>query len=148
MKERELQDKFLIWLLKNKKDNEHIFEEVDTLYSMTDVVLYNGNKNNGYEIKLKDLKSVIEQALINQIRYERNFIVMPIKEFDNIKKLEEVYQKRIKELGLIGYDGKEFKILRNSSISKMVDLNYKFMFMDRIIRGFHKGGVNARKSYK
>lgn len=93
MKERELQDKFVIWLLKNKKDNEHIFEEVDTLYSMTDVVLYNGNKNNGYEIKLKDLKSVIEQALINQIRYEKNFIVMPIKEFDKIKNLEEVYQK-------------------------------------------------------
>ena len=69
MTERELQDKFVIWLKSKKKDNEHIFEEVDTLYSMTDVVLYNGNKNNGYEIKLKDVKSVVEQALINQISY-------------------------------------------------------------------------------
>lgn len=148
MTERELQDKFVIWLNFKKKDNEHIFEEVDTLYSMTDVVLYNGNKNNGYEIKLKDMKSVVEQALINQIRYERNFIVMPIKELDKIKNLEEVYKKRAKELGLIGYDGMDFKILRNSRISKMVDFNYKFMMMDRIIRGFHKHGVNKRISYK
>ena len=54
MTERELQDKFVLWLKEKKKDNEHIFEEVDTMYGMTDVVLYNGNKNNGYEIKLKD----------------------------------------------------------------------------------------------
>jgi len=133
---------------KTKKDNQHIFEEVDTLYSMTDVVLYDGRQNNGYEIKLKDIKTVIEQALTNQIRYERNFIVMPIKEFDKINNLEECYQKRVKELGLIGYDGETFIVVRNSRISKMVDFNYKMMFMDRIIRGFHKNGVNSRKTYK
>ena len=148
MTERELQDKFVIWLSQNKKENQYIFEEVDTLYSMTDVVLYDGRQNNGYEIKLKDIKKVIEQTLTNQIRYERNFIVMPIVEFDKIKNLEEVYQKRAKELGLIGYDGETFKLVRNSKISKMVDYNYKFMFMDRIIRGFHKNGINSRKGYR
>ena len=148
MTERELQNKFVIWLLQNKKDNQHLFEEVDTLYSMTDVVLYDGRQNNGYEIKLKDIKTVIEQALTNQIRYERNFIVMPIKEFDKINNLEECYQKRAKELGLIGYDGETFIVVRNSRISKMVDFNYKMMFMDRIIRGFHKNGINSRKAYK
>lgn len=51
MTERDLQDTFVIWLNSQKKDYEHIFEEVDTLYSMTDVVLYDGRKNNGYEIK-------------------------------------------------------------------------------------------------
>ena len=30
MTERELQDKFVVWLKSKKKDNEHIFEEVDT----------------------------------------------------------------------------------------------------------------------
>ena len=148
MTERELQNKFVIWLFKNKKDNQHLFEEVDTLYSMTDVVLYDGRQNNGYEIKLKDIKTVIEQALTNQIRYERNFIVMPIKEFDKINNLEECYQKRVKELGLIGYDGETFIVVRNSRISKIVDFNYKIMFMDRIIRGFHKNGINSRKAYK
>lgn len=148
MTERELQNKFVIWLLQNKKDNQHLFEEVDTLYSMTDVVLYDGRQNNGYEIKLKDIKTVIEQALTNQIRYERNFIIMPIKEFDKINNLEECYQKRVKELGLIGYDGETFIVIRNSRISKMVDFNYKMMFMDRIIRGFHKNGINSRKAYR
>ena len=51
-------------------------------------------------------------------------------------------------MGLIGYDGETFIVVRNSRISKMVDLNYKMMFMDRIIRGFHKNGVNSRKAYK
>ena len=148
MTERELQNKFVIWLFKNKKDNQHLFEEVDTLYSMTDVVLYDGRQNNGYEIKLKDIKTVIEQALTNQIRYERNFIIMPIKELDKINNLEECYQKRVKELGLIGYDGETFIVVRNSRISKIVDFNYKIMFMDRIIRGFHKNGINSRKAYK
>lgn len=148
MTERELQNKFVKWLSERKKDNEHIFEEVDTLYSMTDVVLYDGNKNNGYEIKLKDVKKAIEQALVNQIRYERNFLVMPIKEFEKINKMEDVYVKRTKELGIIGYNGESFEILRNSRISKNVDFNYKFMMMDRIIRGFHKNGVNKRVSYK
>ena len=118
------------------------------MWGMTDVILYDGRKNNGYEIKLKDIKTVIEQALSNQIRYERNFIVMPIKEFDKIKNLEEVYQKRVKDLGLIGYDGEKFILIRNSKISKIVDFNFKMMFMDRILRGFHKHGVNSRKSYK
>lgn len=137
MTERELQDKFVIWLNKNKKDNEHIFEEVDTLYSMTDVVLYDGRKNNGYEIKLKDVKKVIEQSLTNQIRYERNVLVMPIKELEKIENLEEIYRKRVKELGLISYNEETFNIIRNSRISKFVDFNYKFTMMDRIIRGFH-----------
>lgn len=148
MTERQLQDKFVLWLKENKKENEHIFEEVDTLYSMTDVLLYNGTKNNGYEIKIKDIKTVIEQALSNQIRYERNFIVMPVKEYDKIEKLEERYKNRVKELGLIGYDGETFIFIRNSKTSKMVDFNLKMMFMDRILRGFHKHGVNARKSYR
>ncbi len=148
MIERELQDKFVLWLNENKKENEHIFEEVDTLYSRTDVLLYNGTKNNGYEIKIKDIKTVIEQALTNQIRYERNFIVMPIEEFDKIEKLEECYQKRVKEIGLIGYNGETFIFIRNSKTSKMVDFNLKMMFMDRILRGFHKNGVNSRKSYR
>ena len=37
MTERELQDKFVIWLKSKKKDNEHIFEEVDKIDAMTDV---------------------------------------------------------------------------------------------------------------
>lgn len=148
MKERELQDKFVLWLDENKNESQHIYEEVDCMWGMTDVILYDGRKNNGYEIKLKDIKKVIEQALSNQIRYERNFIVMPIKEFDKIKNLEEVYKKRAKELGLIGYDGETFTIVRNSRISKFVHEGYKWQMMDRIIRGFHKNGVNARKSYK
>lgn len=147
MTERELQDKFVFWLKNNKKDNEHIFEEVDTMYGMTDVVLYNGNKNNGYEIKLNDVKTVVEQALRNQLKYERNFLVMPVKEFEKINKLEEVYQKRAKELGLIGYENGNFKIIRYSRISN-TNVNFKWQMMDRIIRGFHKDGVNKRVSYK
>ena len=148
MTERQLQDRFVQWLTQTKKDNQHIFEEVDTLYSMTDVVLYDGRKNTGYEIKLKDVKTVIEQALTNQIRYERNYIVMPINEFDKVDKLDEHYIKRAKELGWIGWDGDAFVELRKSRISKVINYNYRFMVMDRIIRGFHKGGVNARKGYR
>lgn len=148
MTERELQDKFVLWLNKNKKDNEHIFEEVDCLYGMTDVILYDGNKNNGYEIKLKDIKKVIKQALYNQLRYERNFIVMPINEINKISNLkDEALKKRVKELGLIGYDGETFKILKYSNISKP-HLNFKWQMMDRIIRGFHKNGINCRTSYR
>ena len=148
MTERELQDKFVIWLSHNKKENQHIFEEVDTLYSMTDVVLYDGRQNNGYEIKLKDIKKVIEQASTNRLRYERNYIVMPIKEFEKVENLEECYKITVKEIGFIGYENENFTIIKKSKISKMVDYNYKFMFMDRIIRGFHKNGINSRKGYK
>lgn len=72
---------------------------------------------------------------------------MPIKELEKIEKLEEVYRKRVKELGLIGYNGDNFQIIKNSRISKFVDFNYKMM-MDRIIRGFHKNGINCRVSYR
>lgn len=147
MTERELQDKFVSWLNAKKKENEYIFEEVDTMYAMTDVVLYTGNKNNGYEIKLKDIKKVVEQALTNQLRYERNFLVMPIKEFDKLENLPDPYKKRAKELGLIGYDGETFKIIRYSKLTETY-INYKMGMMDRIIRGFYKGGINQRVSYR
>ena len=65
MKERELQNKFVEWLKQNKKETQHIYEEVDCIWGMTDVILYDGRKNNGYEIKLKNVKKVIEQALSN-----------------------------------------------------------------------------------
>ena len=50
MKERELQDKFVLWLDENKNESQHIYEEVDCMWGMTDVILYDGRKNNGYEI--------------------------------------------------------------------------------------------------
>ena len=62
MKERELQNKFVEWLKQNKKETQHIYEEVDCIWGMTDVILYDGRKNNGYEIKLKNVKKVIESA--------------------------------------------------------------------------------------
>ena len=56
MTERELQEKFVSWLKENKKDNEHIFEEVDKIDAMTDVVLYSKHVRISYELKLKDYK--------------------------------------------------------------------------------------------
>ena len=75
-------------------------------------------------------------------------MVMPIKEFEKIENLEECYKITAKEIGFIGYENENFKIIKKAKISKMVDFNYKLQMMDRIIRGFHKGGVNARKSYR
>ena len=63
MKERELQDKFVLWLDENKNESQHIYEEVDCMWGMTDVILYDGRKNNGYEIKLKDIKNIVESNI-------------------------------------------------------------------------------------
>ena len=45
MTERELQDKFVLWLKENKKETQHIYEEVDCMWGMTDVILYDGRKS-------------------------------------------------------------------------------------------------------
>lgn len=148
MTERELQDKFVIWLNSKKKDNEHIFEEVDIIAAMTDVVLYSKHVRTGYELKLKDYKKVIEQCQRNKMFYNENFIVMPSKEINKIFEIqEEPYKTASKQLGLIAYEDDTFKIIRKSQFSFLDEVE-KIHVMDRIIRGFYKGGVNGREFYR
>lgn len=148
MTERELQDKFVIWLNSKKKDNEHIFEELDKIDAMTDVVLYSKHERIGYELKLKNYKKAIEQCQKNTLSYNRNFIVMPLKEINKILEIqEEPYKTASKTLGLIAYDNDSFNIIRKSKETFLHE-RYKWQVMDRIIRGFYKGGVNGRDFYR
>ncbi len=148
MTERELQDKFVIWLNYKKKNNEHIFEEVDKIDAMTDEVLYSKHERIGYELKLKNYKKAIEQCQKNTLSYNRNFIVMPLKEINKILEIqEEPYKTASKNLGLIAYENDSFNIIRKSKETFLHE-RYKWQVMDRIIRGFYKGGVNGREVYR
>lgn len=151
MTERELQNKFVKWLSERKKDNEVIFEEVDTMYNMIDVIKYSRNEITGYELKLTNTKKVIEQCTQSIAYCQRLCIVMPGKQIEKIlndkEKLDQV--KRYK-IGLIGFVDGDFIVMRRAlKHSKDKELHWgKFNIMDRIIRGFHLNGINARKSYR
>lgn len=148
MTERELQDKFVIWLNSKKKDNEHIFEEVDILVSMADVVLYSKHVRTAYELKLKNYKKVIEQCQRNKTFYNETFIVMPSKEINKILEIqEEPHKTASKYIGLIAFEDDTFKIIRKPKFSFLEEHN-KIHVMDRMIRGFFKGGTNGREIYR
>lgn len=152
--EREMQNLFVSFL-KKKKTCGLIFEEVGNrnFFFRTDVVEYkNRNEIIGYELKLKDFNTLINQSLYSLYFYDKSYVVIP----ENLKnKFIEVFNKlkhRDKDkIGIIIMNKNKYRIVKSAnkeSNRRYEEKLYCTLISDLIIRGYHKEGMNKCKSYK
>ena len=152
--EREMQDIF-VNLLKKRKTCGLIFEEVGNrnFFFRTDVVEYK-NKNNiiGYELKLKDFKKLIEQAIFTLSIYDKTYVVIPEEMKCNFVRVYNNFESEKKnKIGVILLSKESYKILRAPQKESTRNYQDKFnvtLVQDLIIRGYHKDGNNKCKSYR
>lgn len=150
--EREMQDKF-VKFLNLKKTCGNIFEEVGNAdrHCRIDVVEYKKDQITAYELKLKDYGKAFDQAwklrannLVNRV-----YVVFP-KEFYNLKKNRILEYKSLhyRHIGIITFDGKKIVKVKPADQYRFKNIHESNIVRDLIIRGFHKDGINCRKSYK
>lgn len=150
--EREMQDKF-VKVLKQTKTCGNIFEEVGNAdrHCRIDVIEYKKNQITAYELKLTDYKKVFDQAwklrannLINKA-----YVVLPRNFYENNKETILRYKERYyRHIGLLTFDGEKIVRIKPSAQYIFANINESNIVRDLIIRGFHKDGINCRKSYK
>lgn len=150
--EREMQDKF-IEVLKQMKTCGNIFEEVGNAdrHCRIDVVEYKKDQITAYELKLKDYGKVFDQAwklrannLVNRV-----YVVFPKKFYDiNKERILEYKSLHYRHIGIITFDGKKIVKVKPADQYGFKSIYESNVIRDLIIRGFHKDGINCRKSYK
>lgn len=149
--EREMQNKF-VELISNQT-NTFIFEEVGNMDShfRIDVVKYTNRKIIAYELKLKDYKKAFNQAwkLRANKLVNKSYVVLPEDYYrKNKEKILHFRNLYYQHIGILTVDKEKIR-----NIKKAEEYNFESIFdsivvRDLIIKGFHKNGINKRKSYR
>lgn len=149
--ERKMQDKF-VELISNQT-NTFIFEEVGNMDShfRIDVVKYVNRKIIAYELKLKDYKKAFNQAwkLRSNKLVNKSYVVLPEDYYrKNKEKILHFRNLYYKNIGILTIDKEKIRNIKKAEEYIFESIFDSNVVRDLIIKGFHKNGINKRKSYR
>lgn len=149
--EREMQNKF-VELISNQI-NTFVFEEVGNMDShfRIDVVKYVNRKIIAYELKLKDYKKAFNQAwkLRSNKLVNKSYVVLPEDYYrKNKEKILHFRNLYYKNIGILTVDKEKIRNIKKAEEYIFESIFDSNVVRDLIIKGFHKNGINKRKSYR